>query len=433
MKFEKIGTNYAKFTFTVEPATFKEGLDYAFDKVKGEVEVKGFRKGHVPREIYESKFGVESLYEEAINYVISKDYRKVFEEKSVIIAGDPKTDVDVSKISNNEPFEYTLTFPIKPEVKLGEYLHAEVSKVDLEVTDAEIDAEVNKLLNKNNTLVPKETGAVMLGDVAIIDFEGFLDNDPFEGGKGENHQLEIGSGSFIPGFEEQLVGMNTGDVKDINITFPEEYHAEDLAGKEVTFNVKLHEIKVYEKLELNDEFVEGLNKEGIKTVVELKEDILNKLKENKKIQEKNRVIGTAVKFAVDNAKVDIPVEMINYEKENMIKQTEDQIKGQYGIELEMYTQLMGMTMEQYEHEVYHQAEDRVLTSLVIEAIADKEDFLVTDEEISEKYDEIAKTYNMERADVEKQLSSEMIKREIQFNKTIDYLEENVKEVEKTEE
>ena len=285
------------------------------------------------------------------------------------------------------------------------------------------------MLAQNNSLVPKEGDTLENGDVSVIDFEGFLDGVPFEGGKAENHELEIGSGMFIPGFEEQMVGMKVGEEKDINVTFPEEYHAEDLKGKEVVFKVKLHEIKVEEKAELNDAFVENLNKEGIKTVAALKEDIENRLRNNKEKSEKNRIIGTAVKFAVDNAKVDIPIEMINYEAENMIKYTEDTVKNQYGIEFEMYLQLMGMTLEQYKKEMHNQAQDKVLTSLVIEAIAAKENFTVTDEEVDAKYEEIANSYNMEKADVEKQLSKDIVIREVQFGKAVDHLEANVLEVE----
>lgn len=429
MKFEKLGTNYAKFTFTVEPKLFNQGLEHAFNKVKGEVEVKGFRKGHVPREIYENRFGVESLYEEAINYVISANYGKVFEEKSVTLVGEPKLDVNLSEIKKDKEFDISLTFPIKPEVTLGKYVGAEVKKRNCEVTEKEIEIEINKLLTQNVTLIPKKDNTLEEGDVSIIDFEGFLNGEPFDGGKAENHQLKIGSGSFIPGFEEQLIGMKTGEEKDINLTFPKDYQAEDLAGKEVLFKVKLHEIKVEEKKELNDEFVQGLKKDGIETVLGLKEDILNNLTESKKNSEKNRIVGTAVKFAVDNAKVDIPVEMIDYEKENMIKQTKEMVKGQYGIELEMYVQLMGMTMEQYETEIHNQAQNRILTSLVIEAISAKEDFDVTEDEINAKYDEVASSYNIERKEVEKQLTNEMVKREVQFNKTLDFLEENVKEIE----
>lgn len=432
MKFEKLGSNYAKFTFKVEPEIFKQGLDFAFDKIKDEVEVKGFRKGHVPREIYDNKFGVESLYEEALNYAISANYEKVFEEKSVVIVGEAKIDVDVSKINANEPFEVSLTFPIKPEVKLGEYIGAEVEKADFEVTDEEVEQEIEALLQSSTSLIPKEGDTLEDGDVSIIDYEGFLNDEPFEGGKAENHQLKIGSNSFIPGFEEKLVGMKSGEERDINLTFPEEYHAEDLAGQEVVFKVKLNEIKVEKEAELNDEFVKTLNKDEIQTVDELKEDIKKNIATNKETNEKNRVVGTAVKFAVDNAEVDIPVEMIEYEKNNLISQTEQNIKGQYGIELEMYVQLTGMTMEQFENEMLTQAQNRVLTTLVLEAISEKENFEVTEEEIDAKFTEIAEMYNIEKAEVEKQLTKEMITREVQFNKTVDYLEENIKEVEKAE-
>lgn len=432
MKFEKLGSNYAKFTFKVEPELFKQGLDFAFNKIKGEVEVKGFRKGHVPREIYDSKFGVESLYEEALNYAISANYAKIFEEKSIVIVGEAKIDVDVSKISADEAFEVSLTFPIKPEVKLGEYIGAEVEKADFAVTDEEVNQEIEALLERSNTLIPKEGDILEDGDVSIINYEGFLNEEAFEGGQAENHQLKIGSNSFIPGFEEKLIGMKTGEEKDINLTFPEEYHAEDLAGEEVVFKVKLNEIKVEKQAELNDEFVKTLNKENIETVEDLKEDIKKSIAAHKETNEKNRIVGTAVKFAVDNADVEVPVEMIEHEKNNMIAQTEENIKGQYGIELEMYVQLTGMTMEQFEAEMQKQAQDRVLTTLVIEAITEKENFEVTDEEIDAKYAEIAEMYNVDRKEVEKQLTKEMIKREVQFNKTVDYLEENVKEIEKVE-
>lgn len=432
MKFEKIGTNYAKFTFAVEPELFLKGLDYAFDKIKGDVEVKGFRKGHVPREIYNNKFGVESLYEDALNYVIGENYQTIFEEKSVVIVGEPKVDVDINKIKLDEAFEISLTFPIKPEVVLGDYINAPVEKANYKATKEEIEAELAKILEKSNTLVPKESDTLEDGDVSIIDFEGFLEDVPFEGGKALNHQLKIGSNSFIPGFEEQLIGMKLTEEKDINVTFPEEYHSEDLAGKNVVFKVKLHEIKVEQQALLDDEFVKSLDKKGIETVEALKEDVKNSIVERKKTSEKNRVVGTAVKFAVDNAKVDIPIEMIEYEKEKMISQTEESIKGQYGIELDMYIQLMGMTKEQFESEMNHQAQDRVLTSLVIEAIAEKEDFEVTEEDVNAKFDEIAAMYNVERSEVEKQITKEMIIGEVKFNKAIDYLEQNIKETLKKE-
>lgn len=432
MKFEKIGTNYAKFTFDVTPEVFKAGLDSAFEKIKADVEVKGFRKGHVPKEIYINKFGEQSLYEEALNYAINANYEEIFNEESVVIVGSPQVDVDFEKISSTEPFEVSLTFPIKPEVKLGEYLNAPVEKVDVSVADEEVEEELNNLLLQHQSLEPKTEGALEDGDVAIIDFEGFLEGEPFEGGKSENHQLKIGSGSFIPGFEEQLVGMNPEEEKSIDITFPEEYHSEDLKGKAVVFEVKLHEIKVETQPELDDEFVKSLNKEDIETVEALKEDIRKSIEDYKESNNKNRILGTAVKFAVDNAEVDVPVEMINHERDNIVKQFESDVKNQYGIEFEMYLQLTGMTKEQFEAEMSKEAQNRVLTTLVIEAISEKENFEISEEDIEVKYEEIANMYQMDVNEVKTHLNKEVIEREVRFGKTLELLENNIKEVESEE-
>lgn len=427
MKFEKIGTNYAKFTFSVTPEEFNHGLDHAFDHVKENVEVKGFRKGHVPRNIYEAKFGVESLYEDALNHVINHLYEDVFNEKSVTIVGEPKVDVDVAKISRDAAFDLSLTFPIKPEVTLGEYVGLEVEKKDLEITDEDVNKVIDELLSRNKTLIPKESDVLEDGDVSIIDFKGFLGEEAFEGGTAENYELKIGSNSFIPGFESQMIGMKTNEERDINVTFPEDYHAENLKGQAVTFKVKLHEIKVEEKEELTDEFVKTLEREGIETVEALLDDTKKNLREEREAREKNRVIGAAVKFAVDNATVDIPVEMIQQEAKNMKAQVESQAK-QYNIELEMYVQFSGLTMEQFEADLNRQAQDRVLTSLVIEAIAEKEQFPVSKEEINAKYEEIASMYQLEVDQVKEQLSEDVIINEVRFNKTIDFLEASVKEV-----
>ncbi|NLN50482.1 MAG: trigger factor [Acholeplasmataceae bacterium] len=427
MKFEKLGTNYAKFTFEITPKVFAEGLDYAFDKVKKDIEVKGFRKGHVPRNVYENRFGVESLYEEALNYVIAQNYQKVFEESTVIIVGEPKIDVDIKKITLEKPFEVSLTFPVKPDVKLGAYVGAEVEKKDLTVSEEEIEQEIQMLLSRNSQLVLKEAGALENGDTAIIDFEGFVDGEAFAGGKAENHQLKIGSNQFIPGFEEKLVGMNTGEEKEIKVEFPKDYHEKSLAGQEAVFKVKLHEIKQEVKEQLTDEFVKSLKRDKIETVDQLKTDIEENLAAQKTTSEKNRIVGAAVKFAVDNANVDIPFEMIEQEQKNIRSSIEQQAK-QYGIEFEMYVQFSGMTMEQFEAEIGRQAQERVLTSLVIDAIAEKEALPVAEEEIKDKYEEIAKLYNMDLKEVKKQLTEEVIIKEVRFSKTIDFLEENIKEI-----
>jgi trigger factor len=283
------------------------------------------------------------------------------------------------------------------------------------------------LLSKNAELQPKESGELENGDTAIIDFEGFVDEVAFEGGKGENYSLKIGSNQFIPGFEEQLIGMKTSEERAIKVTFPENYHSEDLKGKAAVFKVKLHEIKVETKEELTDDFVIGLKREGINTVGELRADIQATLEKNKETSEKNRIVGSAVKFAVDNAQVDIPMEMIDTEKKNMRQSIEQQAK-QYGIELEMYVQFSGLTLEQFEADLARQAQERVLTSLVVDAISQKEAFEVTEEEKAAKYSEIAQMYNMDVKAVKEQLTEDVIINEVRFGKTIDYLEANVKEI-----
>lgn len=427
MKFEKTAKNYAKFTFEVKPEEFNHGLEYAFNKIKENVEIKGFRKGHVPQNIYEQKFGVETLYEDALNHVIIHRYDDIFKEKSVVIVGNPKVDIDFKTVSRDNPFSISLTFPIKPEVVLGEYVGVEVNKKDVSVNEDEIEMRVNNLLSKNNALKIKENGLLEKGDTAIFDFEGFLNDEPFEGGKAENHQLEIGSNSFIPGFEDKMIGMKANEERELELSFPEDYHAEELKGQDVVFKVKLHEVKTKEKEELTDEFVKTLKKDNVNTVLELKESIKNEIASEKEISEKNRIVGTAVEFAVKNAKVDIPQEMIEIEKENIYKQTESQAK-QYGLEMEMYLQFSGLTKEQFEENILVQAQEKVLTSLVIEAIANKEDFPVSEEEINDKYQEFANHYNLSVKQVKEQLAEDVITNEVRFSKAINFLEENVKEI-----
>ncbi|HHT39349.1 MAG: trigger factor [Acholeplasmatales bacterium] len=427
MKFEKTAKNYAKFTFEVKPEEFNHGLEYAFNKIKEKVEIKGFRKGHVPQNIYEQKFGVETLYEDALNHVIIHRYDDIFKEKSVVIVGNPKVDIDFKTVSRDNPFSISLTFPIKPEVVLGDYVGVEVKKKDVSVNEDEIEMRVNNLLSKNNALKIKENGLLEKGDTAIFDFEGFLNDEPFEGGKAENHQLEIGSNSFIPGFEDKMIGMKANEERELELSFPEDYHAEELKGQDVVFKVKLHEVKTKEKEELTDEFVKTLKKDNVNTVLELKESIKNEIASEKEISEKNRIVGTAVEFAVKNAKVDIPQEMIEIEKENIYKQTESQAK-QYGLEMETYLQFSGLTKEQFEEKILVQAQEKVLTSLVIEAIANKEDFPVSEEEINDKYQEFANHYNLSVKQVKEQLAEDVITNEVRFSKAINFLEENVKEI-----
>jgi trigger factor len=427
MKFEKLSTNRAKFTFEVTPHEFEHGLDHAFEHAVQNVEVKGFRKGKVPRNIFENKFGVESLYEDALNHVISHLYQHIFDEKSVVVVGEPQIDLDIKSVKRGEAFSVSIIVPIKPEVVLGDYKGVEVAKKNLVASDAEVEAEIKKLLAQNSSLEAKTSDVLENGDTAIFDFEGFVDNVPFDGGKAENYELVIGSGQFIPGFEDGMLGLRIGESRDVNVQFPEQYQAEHLAGKPAVFKVKLHEIKVAKLEELNDAFVVGLKREGVETVEALRADIKSSLEKQKESSEADRVTGTAVKFACDNATVDIPQEMIDQEVNQLRKNVENQAK-QYNIDFEMFVQLNGLTMDQFNAEMNKQAKDRVLTSLVIEAVAQKENIVATEAEIDAKYDEIAQMYKLSVADVKKQLEPEVVSNEVTFNKAIDLLTSSVKEV-----
>ncbi len=427
MKFEKLSTNRAKFTFEVTPHEFEHGLDHAFEHAVQNVEVKGFRKGKVPRNIFETKFGVESLYEDALNHVISHLYQQIFDEKSVVVVGEPQIDLDIKNVKRGEPFSVSIIVPVKPEVVLGDYKGVEVAKKNLVASEDEIESEIKKLLSQNASLEAKASDVLENGDTAIFDFEGFVDNVPFDGGKAENYELVIGSGQFIPGFEEGMLGLRIGESRDVNVTFPEQYQAEHLAGKPAVFKVKLHEIKVAKLEVLNDEFVVGLKREGVETVEALRADIKANLEKQKESSEADRITGSAVKFACDNATVDIPQEMIDQEVNQLRKNVENQAK-QYNIEFEMFVQLNGLTMDQFNAEMNKQAKDRVLTSLVIEAVAQKENIVASEAEIDAKYDEIAKMYKLSVADVKKQLEPEVVSNEVTFNKAIDLLTASVKEV-----
>lgn len=427
MKFEKLSTNRAKFTFEVTPHEFEHGLDHAFEHAVQNVEVKGFRKGKVPRNIFETKFGVESLYEDALNHVISHLYQQIFDEKSVVVVGEPQIDLDIKSVKRGEPFSVSIIVPVKPEVVLGDYKGVEVVKKNLVASEAEVEAEIKKLLAQNSSLEAKTSDVLENGDTAIFDFEGFVDNVPFDGGKAENYELVIGSGQFIPGFEDGMVGLRIGESRDVNVQFPEQYQAEHLAGKKAVFKVKLHEIKVAKLEVLNDEFVVGLKREGVETVDALRADIKANLEKQKESSEADRITGSAVKFACDNATVDIPDEMIDQEVKQLRKNVENQAK-QYNIDFEMFVQLNGLTMDQFNAEMNKQAKDRVLTSLVIEAVAQKENIVASEAEVDAKYDEIAKMYKLSVADVKKQLEPEVVSNEVTFNKAIDLLTASVKEV-----
>lgn len=419
MKVEKLTTNRVKFTFEVTPHEFDHGLDHAFEHVQKDVEIKGFRKGHVPRNIYETKFGVESLYEDALNHVLHHKYHEAQNHPDYEIVGQPEVDVDFTTIKRGEVFEVSLIAPVKPEVTLGAYKGLEVKAIKTNVTASEVNAEIKNLLTANSELTPKD-GPIELGDTAIFDFEGFLDGVPFEGGKAENHSLEIGSNQFIPGFEEQMVGLKSGDEKDLNVTFPEQYQAPNLAGKPVVFKIKLHEVKAKAAVELNDEFVKSLNKENVTTVEELKASTKKELEDKKKSEAEATITEQVMTQVLANASMDIPEEMIADEIKHAKEQVEQQAK-QYGIEMDMFLQLSGVDKDTFEAQIKVESEQRVKTTLVIEAIAKAEGFTATPEELVAKYDELAIKYNMPVDEIKKYIPESALQNDVVLNKAYKFV------------
>ncbi|MBN2604636.1 MAG: trigger factor [Bacilli bacterium] len=420
VKIDKLSGSKVRIEIEVTSEQLDHGLDHAFQHVKEEVEVKGFRKGSVPRAIYEQKFGVESLYEEALNHLIQETYIDAVTSNSIEVVAQPKIDLDITKVEKGKGFKYVAEVAVKPEVTLGEYKNLTFKKLSDEVTEEQVAKEVAKLLEQNAELVLKEEGTLENGDTAIFDFEGFVDGVAFDGGKAENYELLIGSGQFIPGFESQMVGMTLGEEKDINVTFPEEYQAENLKGKDATFKVKLHEMKVKQLPELTDELVVELNREDAKTVNELKETTLKTLQEQLVQRNKNIMIDFAVEGASKNATLEIAEEMIIEEKNRLVDNVTQQAK-QYNLDLETYLKYTGIPREEFEANLMKDAEKSLTYNLVVEAIAKAENITATKEEIEEKYNEIAAQYKMDVVQVRAAIQEEAINTEVSYRKTIDFL------------
>ncbi len=423
-KLENMQDSHVKLTVEVSSDQFEHGLDYAYDKIKDEVEIKGFRKGKVTRAMYEKHRGVESLYDEALNHVIGETYFDAIEEHALDVVAQPKIDLDISTVEKGKGFTYSAVVAIRPEVTLGDYKGLVYEAPSNDVTDEEVTAEIDRLREQNAELKVLEDATLKDGQTAIFDFEGFVDDVAFEGGKADNYELVIGSGQFISGFEEQMVGLKTGEEKDIKVTFPENYQAENLKGKDAIFKIKLHEIKEKVLPELTDEFVKELEKEGIETVDALKASTRKTLEEDKVKTNKNKKIDFAVEEASKNASISIPEEMIANEKNRMMDNTRQQVK-QYGLELEQYLQFSGLTMEQFEANMHRDAEKSIRYNLTLAAIAKAEDITATDEEMEEKYQSMATQYNLELEQVKSQINPDSIKQEVALNKAVDFIVENL--------
>lgn len=424
MKVKKIASNRAKYSFTVTPHEFEHALEHAYESIKKDVELKGFRKGHVPQNVYESKFGVESLYEDALNHVLYHKFNEAHQLNEFQIVGQPNVDVDLQKVTREKEFSMSFEVAVKPDVELGQYKEIEAEYPKTTVTAKEVTEKIQADLDRNSNLVPK-AGKLELGDTAIFDFEGLLDGTPFEGGKAENYELEIGSNQFIPGFEEQMIGLAAGEEKDLDVTFPKDYQAKDLAGKAVVFKVKLHEIKTKEKAELTDEWVASLNKDGVTTVEELKKAVRKELKELKEQDAEAQFSNTIIETVIETAKMDVPAEMIEQETNQFKEQVAQQAK-QYGIEYEMFLSLNGMNPEQFEERAKIDATKRVRFMLTMEAIAKAEKLTVDEKELNEQFEVLAKQYQMPAEEIRKYLPASVLTNDLLINKAFKFVIDHAK-------
>lgn len=390
LQVEKLEKNMAKLTIEVAEEEVEKALQGAYMKQRGNISVPGFRKGKVPRAMIEKMYGVEIFYDDAANALIPEAYGKAYDECELDIVSQPT--VDVVQLEKGKPFIFTAEVALKPEVTLGEYKGLEVDVVSIDVTDEEVDAEIKKEQEKNARTVVVTERAIANGDEVILDFEGFVDGVAFEGGKGENHALTIGSNSFIPGFEDQLVGISIEEDVEVNVTFPEEYHSEDLAGKEAVFKCMVREIKAKELPELDDEFASEVSE--FDTLEAYKADVKVKIEERKVADAKRKKEDQAIDKAVENATMEIPDPMIDTQVKQMADDFAQRIQQQ-GLSVEQYFQFTGMTAEKMLEELKPQAVKRIQTRLVLEAIAKAENIQVSDERIDEELVKMAEAYQME--------------------------------------
>lgn len=423
VSFENKATNRGVITFTIDQDKIQPALDQAFNKVKKNLNAPGFRKGHMPRAVFNQKFGEEALYEDALNAILPAAYEAAVAELSLDVVAQPK--IDIQSMEKGQEWTLTAEVVTKPEVKLGVYKDLEVSvEATKEVTDAEVDEKVERERNNLAELIIKEDAAE-LGDTVVIDFVGSVDGVEFDGGKGDNFSLELGSGQFISGFEDQLVGAKAGETVDVNVTFPEDYQAEDLAGKDAKFVTTVHEVKAKEVPALDDELAKDIDEE-VETLDELKAKYRKELEAAKEIAYDDAVEGAALELAVANAEiVELPEEMVHDEVHRAMNEFMGNMQRQ-GISPEMYFQLTGTTEEDLHKQYEADADKRVKTNLVIEAIAKAEGFEASDEEIEKEINDLASEYNMEVEQVRNLLSADMLKHDIAMKKAVDVVTSTAK-------
>lgn len=425
LQVEKLEKNMAKLTIEVDVDTFEKAVEKAYQKEKNKISIPGFRKGKVPRQMVEKMYGKEVFFEEAANIVIPDAYDKALDECEEDIVSSPK--IEVTQIAAGQPFIFTAEVALKPEVKLGKYKGVKVDKIETAVTEEEVEAEINRERENNARNITVEDRPVKDGDMATLDFEGFVDGVAFEGGKGENYPLTIGSGAFIPGFEEQLVGAKIGEETEVKVTFPEDYQAEHLQGKEAVFKCTVKEIKEKELPELNDEFASDVSE--FETLAEYRADVKKTLEEQKKKEAEKEKEEAAVKAAVEDSEMEIPEAMLETQQKRIVEEFAQRITMQ-GLSMEQYFQFSGTNYQQMVEQVKPQAEERIRSRLVLEAVAKAEKLEVTDEEYEDELKTMADVYQMELAKV-KELMGEReekeIKQDLLVKKAAEFVAGNAKE------
>ena len=417
LQVEKLEKNMVKLTIEASAEEFEKAMQVAYQKNKNKISIQGFRKGKAPQAMIEKMYGPGVFYEDAANEIIPTAYDKAVEESGLEIVSRPE--IDIVQIEKGKPFIFTAEVAVKPEVTLGKYKGVKVEKFDTTVTEEEINAEIDKARDQNARFITVEDRAVQNGDMTIIDFEGFVDGVAFEGGKGENHNLTIGSGQFIPGFEDQLVGVEIGKEVDVNVTFPEEYHAKDLAGKAAVFKVTVKEIKAKEVPELDDEFVQDVC--DFDTVAEYKADVEAKLKERKESEAKTKKEDAVIDKIIEDAKMEIPEAMIETQVRQMAEDFVARLHQQ-GLSIEQYFQFTGLTPDALKEQMQPTALKRIQTRLVLEAIVEAEKIEVTEEELNVEIEKMAKLYQMEVDKINELMGDfekENMKKDLAVQKAID--------------
>ena len=425
VQVEKLENGMAKLTIEASAERLEEALQNAFTKNKNKISVPGFRKGKVPRQMIERMYGPAIFYEDAANELIPEEYEKALDECGEDIVSSPE--IDVAQIEKGKPFIFTAVVALKPEVKLGKYKGVKVDKADTAVTDEEVDAQINKERENNARNIEVTDRPVKDGDMTVLDFEGFVDGVAFDGGKGENYPLTIGSGAFIPGFEEQLVGAEIGKEVEVNVTFPEDYQAEELKGKAAVFKCTIKEIKEKELPELDDEFASEVS--DFSTLAEYKADVKGKLEEKKAKEAKDAKEAAVIEAIVKDSDMQIPDAMLETQQKQMIDEFAQRIQMQ-GLSIDQYFQFTGSSYDKMLEQVKPQAEKRIRSRLVLEAVAAAEKIEVTDEDYEEELKNMAAAYQMEVDKVKELLpekSADQIRKDIAVRKAAEFVVENAKE------